>query len=253
MARVAGAALPRVLALAVERAVPGGLAHLACVGRVPRVPRLVLVPVLRLAQHALPGRHGLGQGVLGDVRLRALNEFRVEQGGPLLGEAAEARAAARYGASQRAAREVLPVLGTVLVAVLVAILAALRPLRTVLLRRELLLLQRGGWNFEQDVSGQHVHADVHLDHGVVGPVAGVVVVPLEQAGPRRQPRARELSQVEVDEAQLLEGAPPFLLPPDGHSQLAGVQHAGGRAGAHLAEELELGVPPHLVLLHLLPA
>lgn len=70
--RVTGAALPRVLALAVERAVPRGLAHLARVGRVPGVAGLILIPVLGLPLH------GLGQGVLGGVVIRTLNEFWTE-------------------------------------------------------------------------------------------------------------------------------------------------------------------------------
>lgn len=104
----------------------------------------------------------------------------------------------------------------------------------------------GGLGLEARVPGEqrHVHGD--LQHGVVEPVLGVVGL---QQVPLRAARPRELGQVHVGVAQLLEGLAAADLLSDGDPAHARVQLPRGGVGGHLAREGEASVPANRMLLH----
>ena len=58
-------------------------------------------------------------------------------------------------------------------------------------------------HFEENVTGQHVHLDGDPEHGVVLPVTRVVA--LQQTAPSAETSSGEFGEVQVAEAELLEG------------------------------------------------
>lgn len=118
------------------------------------------------------------------------------------------------------------------------------------------LLFTGCWAWQQSgslkarIPRKKCHAKWQLQNRVVLTVLGIVT--LEQVAPWAETCTSELHQVEVCEAQLLEGPASLDLFPDGNSADTWVQLPSVGIGTHLACEDKLWVPFHTVVANLLP-